>query len=413
MIHLIDKKDCVGCNACMQICPKSCIQMKEDFEGFLYPVVDMDLCIDCSLCEKVCPVIHQNPVPEEKPQCFAAKNKNEAVRIQSSSGGVFTLLAESIIEQGGIVFGARFDDSWEVVHDYTETKDGLAAFRGSKYVQSRIEDNFLKVRNFLKADRKVLFSGTPCQVAGLKRFLRKEYENLVCVDFVCHGVPSPKVWKLYKNEILDSVDKNSVLAASKPEFEDIQFRNKTTGWKKYSFEVTIRKANLNTVQRSELSANNLFMRGFLRDLYLRPSCYDCPAKKHKSGADLTIADFWGIQNHYPDFDDDKGVSLIMTLTNKGKEVYSSIANEHNLLKVDYFIALQGNPSIKKSAPINHQKELFFQRLDKSSCSGLISRFTKPTMKSIVRSGVYQIARFIGIVKIFRKIRSCFRIFNFI
>lgn len=404
MIQIKDKKDCVGCNACMQICPKSCIQMKEDFEGFLYPDVDMDLCIDCSLCEKVCPVIHQNLVPEEKPQCFAAKNKNEAVRMQSSSGGVFTLLAESVIEQGGIVFGARFDDNWEVVHDYTETKKGLAAFRGSKYVQSRVEDNFLKVRSFLKAERKVLFSGTPCQVAGLKRFLRKEYENLVCVDFVCHGVPSPKVWRLYKNEILDNVEKNSVLATSIPKFEGIQFRNKTTGWKKYSFEATIRKADQNTVLKRELFAQNIFMRGFLWDLYLRPSCYNCPAKKHKSGADLTIADFWGIQNHYPDFDDDKGTSLVMLLTDKGKGLYASILNELDYFEVNYQIALQGNLSIEKSIGINPNKEIFFQNLSQNSCSGLIKLLTRLTLKSIIKSRIYSIAQFIGLVGIIKKIR---------
>ena len=402
MIRIIDEKDCVGCNACMQICPKSCIEMVEDFEGFLYPRVEPDLCIDCSLCENVCPVIHQNPIPLEKPQCYAAKNKNEEIRMQSSSGGVFTLLAELIIEQGGVVFGARFDDNWEVVHDYTEGKAGLAAFRGSKYVQSRIEDNFLKIRHFLKADRKVLFSGTPCQISGLKRFLRKEYDNLLCVDFVCHGVPSPKVWRLYRKENLDKVAKNSVLATSKPIYEDIQFRNKTQGWKKFSFEATIRKADKNTVLMREPLTENIYMRGFLRDLYLRPSCYDCPAKKHKSGADLTIADFWGIQNHYPAFDDDKGVSLVMVLTDKGNEVYSSIKDEQYLLEVDYKIALQGNPSIEKAVAINPKKETFFRKLSVNSCSGLIKLLTRPGFKSIIKSRIYSIARYIGLIVIIKK-----------
>lgn len=405
MIELANKKDCVGCNACMQICPKSCIQMQEDLEGFLYPEVNKELCIDCGLCQKVCPVIHQSLAPEEKPLCYAAKNKNEEVREQSSSGGVFTLLAESIIEKGGVVFGARFDESWDVVHDYTETKAGLAAFRGSKYVQSRIDDNFLKVRNFLKTGRAVLFSGTPCQVAGLKRFLRKGYENLLCVDFVCHGVPSPKVWRLYKDEILDKVEKNSVLATPKPIFEDIQFRNKTEGWKKFSFEATIRKADQNTVLIRESLSENIYMRGFLRDLYLRPSCYKCPAKNHKSIADLTIADFWGIQNYYPDFDDDKGVSLVMTLTDKGKFFYSMILNNQDSMKVDYQIALQGNPSIIKSVAENPKRKIFFRELGSAKkLTAEISMLTKPSFKQSIKQRVYYVVKILGILSLIKRIK---------
>lgn len=192
MIEIKDKKDCCGCSACVQKCPKQCISLKEDNEGFLYPEVDKSMCINCGLCEKVCPVLHQGE--SRKPlKVYAAKNQDEEIRRQSSSGGIFTLLAEKTIQDGGVVFGARFDEHWEVKHDYTETIEGLAAFRGSKYVQSRMEDNYRKAEMFLKQGRKVLFSGTPCQVAGLKRFLRKYYGNLLTIDMVCHGVPSPLV----------------------------------------------------------------------------------------------------------------------------------------------------------------------------------------------------------------------------
>lgn len=199
MIDIKEKKECCGCNACAQRCPKSCITMREDSEGFLYPEVDKEICIDCGICEKVCPVMYQGN--KRKPLAvYAVKHKNNEIRLSSSSGGVFTALAESVIDEGGVVFGAKFDDNWCVVHSYSETKEGLAAFRGSKYLQSRIGDSFKKVECFLKANRKVLFSGTPCQIAGLKRFLRKEYDNLLTVDFVCHGVPSPGVWREYLNE---------------------------------------------------------------------------------------------------------------------------------------------------------------------------------------------------------------------
>ena len=196
MIDIKEKNNCCGCSACVQICPKQCISMAADNEGFLYPQVNSAICIDCGLCEKVCPVINQS-APREPLVVYAAKNNNEDIRLKSSSGGIFTLLAEKVIEEGGVVFGAKFDADWNVVHDYTETIEGLAAFRGSKYVQSIIGDNFKTAKQFLNNGRKVLFSGTPCQIAGLKKYLRKEYDNLLTVDVVCHGVPSPMVWRDY------------------------------------------------------------------------------------------------------------------------------------------------------------------------------------------------------------------------
>ena len=169
MIRIIDKKDCCGCHACSNVCPKQCISMQLDEEGFLYPIVDTQKCIDCGLCENVCPIINRGK-SRSPINVFAAKNNNEEIRIKSSSGGIFTLLAEKIIIEGGVVFGAKFDKNWDVKHGYTETIEGLAAFRGSKYVQSQIEDNYQKAEKFLKQGRKVLFSGTPCQIAGLKCF---------------------------------------------------------------------------------------------------------------------------------------------------------------------------------------------------------------------------------------------------
>ena len=210
MIEIKEKAFCCGCNACVQRCPKQCISMHEDEEGFLYPRVDKTICIECGLCEKVCPVINQNE-PRKPLKVYAAYNKDEKIRRESSSGGVFTAIAEQVIDEGGIVFGACFDENWEVKHDYTETKEGLKAFRGSKYVQSRIKDNYQKAEHYLKEGRKVLFSGTPCQIAGLKKYLCKEYENLLTVDFICHGVPSPKVWRMYLNEtIARQCGKNTV-----------------------------------------------------------------------------------------------------------------------------------------------------------------------------------------------------------
>lgn len=234
MINIINKKDCCGCAACVQRCPRHCITLKEDEEGFLYPDVDLDACVDCHLCEKVCPLINR---PEKicPSEVLAVKNRNEEERMASSSGGVFIALAKKIIEQGGVVFGAVFDDNWEVVHTYTETLEGVRPMMGSKYVQSRMENTFREAETFLKDGRKVLFSGTPCQITGLHNYLRKDYPNLLAVDFLCHGVPSPGVWRRYLEETFGrsarraAAGKNTVLSSSlksMPVITGIEFRDK-------------------------------------------------------------------------------------------------------------------------------------------------------------------------------------------
>ena len=344
MLHFNHKYDCCGCSACVQKCPKQCISMAEDEEGFLYPHIDINTCIDCGLCEKVCPVINQ--AGERQPRdCYAAYNPDEDVRRDSSSGGVFTLIAENVIREGGVVFGARWNEKWQVVHAYTETVEGLAQFRGSKYVQSIIGDSYQQAERFLKDGRKVLFSGTPCQIAGLKLYLRKEYENLLSVDFICHGVPSPGVFRWHLQEELNgiarqgnknsvsfptihSIPKGDVHCPDGLELEGIRFRDKCTGWKKYSFALDLAKASADGEKIQFTLSNNLeentFLRGFLADLYLRPSCHNCPAKNFKSGSDITIADYWGYEDSSELKDDDKGISAVFVNTEKGDFKYKCL-----------------------------------------------------------------------------------------
>lgn len=369
MISITDKAKCCGCTACVQRCPKHCISLNEDKEGFLYPIVDKETCVDCGLCEKVCPAL--NISDERIPlRVYAAKHKDDEIRMKSSSGGVFTLLAEQVIDEGGVVFGARFDECWEVMHDYTETKDRLAIFRGSKYVQSRIGNTYHQAEKFLKEGRKVMFTGTPCQIAGLKRYLRKEYSNLLAVDFVCHGVPSPKVWRIYLDETIarESLEKNTVsLHANNrsKSIQSIEFRSKSTGWKKFSFSLTLAKAvaegERNSVFLSSKFYDNPYMQAFLSDYTLRPSCYQCVCKSGRSGANITMGDFWGIEKIKPEFDDDKGSGLILNYLIKGLDLYSTEWQE-----MTYDQALDGNLSIINSARIPINRNFFFHRLKKNN-----------------------------------------------
>lgn len=308
MIELKDKLLCCGCYSCVQRCPRQCITMTQDEEGFFYPHVDHTTCINCGLCEKVCPTL----LPRQEHNVintFAAKNHNEVIRKESSSGGIFTILAETIINEGGVVFGASWDQDNSVEHSYSESIDGLKAFRSSKYVQSNIKNSYKQVEVFLKSGRKVLFSGTPCQVAGLKAFLRSEYDNLIMVECVCHGVPSPGLWQKYLSEVSNG---RTVI--------EINHRDKHTGWENYSVVIKFSDGS----EIAQAHDENPWTRAFIKNITLRPSCYSCAYKGVNSVADITIGDLWGADKLLPEQHDNLGHTLVIIHTIKARDMVRNV-----------------------------------------------------------------------------------------
>lgn len=371
--------------------------MREDEEGFLYPMVDTTLCVNCELCEKVCPVTHQAH-PREPLSVIAARNNDERIRSQSSSGGIFTLLAEKVIREGGVFFGARFNAHWEVIHDYADSIEGIGAFRGSKYVQSSTGDCFKITEQLLKQGRRVLYSGTPCQIAGLRNYLRREYDNLITIDVICHGVPSPIVWQKYlEEETARLISRRKIFRPfcnNEIRIVGISFRDKTTGWKQYSFALTFSNKHGEDLCYRKAHEENIFMRGFVSDLYLRPSCYHCPAKKLKSGSDITIGDFWGIEHIMPRLDDDRGLCCLMVNTERGLKLVNSIdAVKHN---ANYEDVVRYNPSLQHSAKMPAKRIEFFARLPRRGMLHTTEQLTREPFILSCRNAIHKTLSKLGL-----------------
>lgn len=382
MIIINDKTKCCGCSACANICPKNCIIMKPDEEGFFYPVTNAAECVACGLCEKVCPVIQSlnNRKAGAVLDTFGGNTKDERLRKNSSSGGIFGMLAKSFFVENGVVVGAAFlDDFYSVRHICIETKDELYRLQGSKYLQSEINDSYKKVKDFLRRGRKVLFTGTPCQVAGLKAYLGNEYDNLFTQDVICHGTPSPMIWKKYV-QYRESVSGGAV--------QRMSFRHKKYGWK--TFSVFFEFSN-NTENVKKLSADP-YMQVFLRNIDLRPSCYDCVFRNGTSGSDITLADYWEVQNENPELDDDKGTSLIIVHTQKGVEMFQKIQSEVNCKSVDFEKSIKHNPSYYESVHHPENRESFFDEVQNEEIDAVMKKYVPPI--SLIQKAKKKIKRII-------------------
>lgn len=360
MIKIKSKFDCTGCSACQSVCGKKSITMYPDSEGFLFPIVNLETCIDCGACDKVCPIINQSP--SSKPlDILIGQNPNNSDLSNSSSGGIFSLIASNILSQNGKVYGAAIDynDNYRVKHIRIDSITDLQLLRGSKYVQSNLEGIFSQVKNDLQNNDQVLFVGTPCQVAGLKKYLRKEYSNLLLVDLICHGVSSSLVWEQYIRETANNLGNDNSCKISK-----ISFRDKRVGWNDFGFSIAY-SANDEKGQQTnndyfDARFDNPFMKGFLSNLFLRDTCTKCPAKNFTSGSDITLGDAWGIERYLQFPSLEKGMSVAIPLTDKGQTHLQNLRIDWSTINEDFL--KEHNSALYHSVTHNKKRALFFKQL---------------------------------------------------
>ena len=382
MIEIKDKKNCVGCTACAEICPKKCIQMKPDEEGFLYPVVDKSRCVECNACNTVCPI--QSPVDEKEKlqKAYLVQHCDEKVRLDSSAGGAFTAIATVV------VFGAAYDENFHVQHTYIEAVDELKKFRNSKYVQSELGDAFCLVKSFLQKGRWVCFSGTPCQIEGLSRFLRKPYEKLVLVDVVCHGIPSPLIW----NKYLEYQEQ------SFPNPDNIRFRDKFYGYK-YSTMSIIQNGKNVYHAGSQLDP---MLRAFFSDTCDRPSCYECPFKKRYRVSDFTIWDCFSVYDFDKKLDDDKGTTRVLCHSQKAASLMQEVMEYARCKEVSADKLVTGVKEMFESVPMNLNRTVFLADATKLSGKELFEKYYPVTKKVKVKTAIRKVLLVTGIYGTMKK-----------
>ncbi len=356
------KELCNGCGACALKCPKNAITMAEDKEGFIYPVIDKSKCVNCKLCEKVCS--NRNESTYKSEAYIAINNNKEELKI-SASGGMFYILAKYVIKNKGVVFGVTYNEKLEAVHECATTIEECKKFCGSKYVRSDLKDTYKKVKEFLDSGKLVLYTGTACQLSGLKSFLGKEYDNLILCDILCHANPSPKTFKLYK----ENIEK-----IHKKEIETIWFRSKENGWRNQTPIIEFKDG--------EKIEEGSYFKAFVGEMINRPSCYSCVFASKNRVTDITIADFWGIEKIDNKINEENGVSLLTINSKKGKEIFDIIKDNMFYKEINYDIAASYNHF--KNVPVHKKREKFFKKIKdgKINNNNIIYYFNKYTKRTL-------------------------------
>lgn len=383
---MIDKQLCSGCGACACVCNFSCLSMQSDKKGFLYPQINSDLCRNCKLCEKVCPILNRN-TPNQQQTAYAVQNKNENIRLCSSSGGFFTLLAEYVLNRNGIIFGAGFNSNMLVEHIAIYNETELNQLRGSKYVQSSIGNTYIQAKQLLLSGKLVLFTGTPCQIEGLLKYLGQDFENLITMDFICHGVSSPEFWENYLN--YHERKHNSKI-------KNAFFRDKKRGWMNFSMHLNFE----NSKKVYYPKGKDLFLRAYLSNFILRESCYQCSFKQKFHPSDFTIADFWKVDQLIAELNDDKGTSLVLLNSRKSVNIFDEIKKKAFYHPVDANSAIGFNSAMTKAVDCPEQRNNFFTQLENSGIKKAVNTYcpTDYKLKRIYIQAVKKIHKILRVQK---------------
>lgn len=369
MIEITEKKNCCGCTACAAVCPKECISMREDAEGFLYPAVNKTTCINCGACEKVCPILHVKQERKFEQEAYIVQNKDQKVLRESTAGGAFTAIAKYALRHGGVVFGVELSNQLVAHHIYVETEKDLARFRNSKYVQSDVGgDTFRQVKSFLNQGRLVCFSGTPCQIEGLKSYLKRDYENLITVDVVCRAVPSPLIFRKYveyqEQKLADHI-------------QTVRFRDKHYGYKYSTMNVITDKNKGNYHQGVE---SDPWLRAFFSNICDRPSCHACHFRKQHRVSDFTIWDCFHAGRFSKKLDNDKGATRILVHSEKGKRIFDAIKEDFSYIQTEPEAIVAGAKEMKESVAANPRREDFFMDANRMDGVQLFQKYFPNTWR---------------------------------
>ncbi len=377
MINIRDKQNCCGCGACAAACPKQCISMQPDEEGFLYPSVAPDLCIDCDLCNRVCTMIQREPQAREEVQIYAAYTKDRQDISRSSSGGVFSELAKWTLLKGGVIYGAAYGENMLVQHMKAETWEECVRFRGSKYVQSRTDHVFAEIKKDLAEQKHVLFTGTPCQVSALRKYLRKDSSRLLTCDVICHAVTSPALFRKYITYIENS---HGGLKIS-----GINMKDKVHGWQHPVLSINFQDGTV----LKDTEDCRLWMDLFYSHLPIRPSCHNCPFCNTNRPGDISIGDYWGIGKSHPEFENTEGTSLVFVNTSKGNNTFEGIKPHLSWISSSLGSAMQ--PSLISPVKVRRRRKKFFKDARRLSIRELHDKYLGTSRFSLLYAACARLA----------------------